>query len=233
MQRTLRVSAAASLTDAFQELGRAFRGPKGVDVQFNFGASGALAKQIQAGAPVDVFASAAEEDMDGLEKAKLLMPGTRADFAGNRLVLIAPVGSTLSGWDGLKAPGIRRIALGSPDSVPAGRYAKATLTKRGLWVPLTSRFVFAANVRQVLTYVTTGNVSAGIVFATDARAGGAKIRVVAEAEPGKDHTPIRYPVAVIGRTKESENARAFVAYLRSAAGQAVLKRYGFTAPSVA
>jgi molybdate transport system substrate-binding protein len=182
---------------------------------------------------VDVFAAAAEKEMDDLVKAGRMEARTRADFASNRLVLIAPKASRLAGWDGLRGSGVRRIALGQPDSVPAGRYAKETLTRRGLWEPLQKKLVFAGNVRQTLSYVAMGNADAGLVFATDARIEANRVRVVAVTVPGKDHSPILYPAAVVAGAKNADAARRFVAYLRTPAAQAILKRYGFGPPALA
>jgi molybdate transport system substrate-binding protein len=223
------VSAAASLTDALNEVGKAYTTANpGTVVRFNFGASGALQQQIAQGAPVDVFASASPKEMDALQKMNRIEPATRADFAGNRLILIAPTGSALKHWDDLRAPTVRRVAISNPESVPSGRYAQETLTKRGLWDIVQPKAVFGENVRQTLTYVVGGNVDAGIVFATDAQMERQRVRVVEEAVPGRDHSPILYPAAVITRAPNATGARKFVAFLRGAAAQSILARYGFT-----
>lgn len=231
MAEGILVSAAASLTDAFNEIGKSFARTKGDrPVRFNFGASGALVRQIMAGAPADVFASAAVKEMDDLEKAGRIDVKTRVDFVSNQVVLIVPKSSRLTGWNDLSGNTVRRIAIGNPDSVPAGRYAKETLTKRGLWASLQGRLVNAENVRQALAYVASGDAEAGVVFATDAQIEAKRIRVIATAVPGKDHTPIRYPVAVLKDTRHPDLARHFVTYLRSPEAQAILKKYGFRPP---
>ena len=224
------VSAAASLTDAFNDIGRAYSAanPKTI-VRFNFGASGALQQQILQGAPVDVFASASPKEMDALQRANRIEPATRADFAANRLVLIAPPNSRLKSWDDLRTAFVHRIALSNPDSVPSGRYAQDTLTKRGLWNVVQPKAVFGENVRQTLTYVTGGNVDAGIVFATDQRSEAKRVRVVDTAIPGKDHAPIVYPAAVIVGAPNAIAARKFADFLRAPTAQAVFARYGFLA----
>ena len=224
------VSAAASLTDAFNDIGRAYSAanPKTI-VRFNFGASGALQQQILQGAPVDVFASASPQEMDALQRANRIEPATRADFAANRLVLIAPPSSKLKSWDDLRAANVHRIALSNPDSVPSGRYARETLTKRGLWNVVQPKAIFGENVRQTLTYVTGGNVDAGIVFATDQRAEASRARVVDIALPGKDHAPIVYPAAVIAGAPNPIAARKFADFLHTPTAQAVFARYGFLA----
>lgn len=232
MAQELLVSAAASLTDAFTEAGRAFDRETGATTRFNFAASGVLLQQLRAGAPVDVFASAAPKEMDDLERSGRLEKGTRAVFATNRLVLIVPAAGRgrVTGWDGLKAGGVRRIAVSDPDSVPSGRYARETLTKRGLWTPLRPKLVFGENVRQTLAYVASGDADAGLVFATDARIEARRVRVVATAAPGKDHAPVVYPAAVVAGAPNATMARRFVRFLRGQAAQAVLRRFGFGAP---
>jgi molybdate transport system substrate-binding protein len=231
------VSAASSLTESMTEIGAAFTkaNPRTV-VRFNFASSGALEQQILQGAPVDVFASAAHKEMDALQRAGRIDATTRIDFTSNRLVLITPVGGHLRGWDDLNSPAVRRIAISNPDSVPSGMYAKETLTRRGLWSAVQPKAVFGENVRQTLAYVSGGNVDAGIVFASDARIVGGRVRVVAEAVPGRDHAPIVYPAAVVRDAPNPPGARAFVAFLRSPSAQAILARHGFTplaAPAVA
>ncbi len=222
------VSAATSLTNAFQEIGLAYTKlhPKTL-VRFNFAASGALQQQIEQGAPVDVFASAAPKEMDALQKGGHLEAETRTLFAGNRLVLIAPLKSNLKQWTELLSPVIKHIALSNPDSVPSGRYAKETLTKRGLWAALQSKMVFGENVRQTLTYVVNGDAEAGVVFATDAQSEKTRVRVVQQALPNSDHAPILYPVAVIKGAPNVPAARDFVAFLKSPVAQNILTRYGF------
>ncbi len=248
-QTTLLVSAASSLTDVLNEIGTEFtKTHRDVIISFNFAASGALKQQIEQGAPVDVFASASPKEMDALAKNHLIDSATRLDFASNRLVLIAPLnsGSTgssrrLTGWDGLKSPAVKRIALSNPATVPSGRYAQETLTRRGLWEIVKPKSVFGENVRQTLAYVVNGDADAGIVFATDAAANSGapstteskrdsttiRVRIVAEAVPGKDHSPIVYPAAVVSATMEKDAAHSFVAYLQQPAAQKILGRYGF------
>jgi molybdate transport system substrate-binding protein len=228
MAKEILVSAASSLTDAFKELGAAFPGGK---VTFNFAASGPLSQQILAGAPVDVFAAASAKEMDQLEKAGRLVKGTRRDFVSNRLVLIVPVGGKVKTWDDLRGAGVKRIALSNPDSVPSGRYARETLQKRGVWVAVQSKAVLGENVRQTLAYVASGDVDAGLVFATDARIEAKKVRIVATAIPEKDHAAIHYPVAVIAGGPNPTDARRFVQYLGEAPAQRILARYGFLPPA--
>jgi len=209
------VSAAASLTNAFDVLKKSFEAAHpGVSVVTNYGASGALLKQMESGAPVDVFASADQKTMD--------------QAAAKGLVLVVPADSKL----GLKSardlalPGVGRIALGNPDTVPAGRYTREALELSGQWADLTKKYILGNNVRQVLDYVTRGEVDAAFVFSTDAMQAGAKVRVVQTAD-GK--TPALYPVAITTASKKP-GAKAFVDFLLSAEGQRILGTFGFQKP---
>lgn len=225
----LLVSAASSLTDALNEIGPAFvkENPNSV-VRFNFAASGVLQQQIEQGAPVDVFAAASPKEVDELEKGNFLEPASLVRFAGNRLVLIARLESRIKAWEDLPSAEVKKVALSNPDSVPSGRYAKETLTKRGLWTAVSAKAVLGENVRQTLSYVVSGDVDAGIVFATDAMKEKEKIRVVSEAVSGTDHKPIIYPAAVVAKSLHQNLAKRFVAFLQSPTTQAILTRYGFT-----
>ncbi|MES2463240.1 MAG: molybdate ABC transporter substrate-binding protein [Armatimonadota bacterium] len=232
VQTEVLVSAAASLTDVLEQIGRAFsRAEKGqARVRFNFAASGVLKQQILAGAPVDVFASASPKEMDELQAAKRIQAATRTDFARNRLVLIVPRASALPirDWKDLSRPEVKRIAIANPGAVPAGRYGQETLIKRGQWARLQSKLVFGENVRQTLSYVAGRNVDAGIVFATDARSETNLVRIVATAIPGKDHTPIVYPAAVVSGAPNGGAARRFLRFLQGRESQAILAHFGFS-----
>jgi len=226
-QTTLTVSAAASLKDAIAETEDAYRqSHANVEFRNNFGSSGTLATQIDQGAPADVFLSAAAKPMDDLEAKGLIVAGTRRNLLRNSLVLIAPLDSKLQDFQGLTGSSVRLIALGDPASVPAGQYGRQTLSALHLWDKLKAKFVLGKDVRQVLTYVETGNADAGLVYATDARASG-KVCVVATA-PESAHDPIVYPVALVTGSRNEEAARKFVEYLNSPAAQAIFKRHGFT-----
>lgn len=222
------VSGASSLTEAFNEIGQAFtKANPQTRVRFNFAASGALQQQILQGAPVDVFASAAGKEMDALASAKRIETATRVNFASNRLALIAPAGSSLRGWTALATPAIHRVAISNPDSVPSGRYARETLQKRGLWSAVERKAVLGENVRQTLTYVAGGDVEAGIVFVTDARIEGRRVRIVETATPGRDHAPIVYPAAVVRDAPNAAAARRFVRFLLGSTARKILARHGF------
>jgi len=224
----LTVSAAASLTDAFKEIGSKFEAARpGVTLRFNFAASGTLIQQIAQGAPVDVFASADEVTVARGIEQKLLDSGSRRDFARNTLVLVAPVrgGPQIKALGDLGTIGVRRIAIGKPATTPAGRYAKEALDTAGLWPLLEPKFVFADTVRQVLDYVARGEADAGFVYRTDAVAGANKVKIALTVE---GHTPVRYPAAVISESRHKALASDFIAYLSAPSAQGVMAKYGFS-----
>jgi len=222
----LLVSAASSLTDSFKEIGKAYEAKNpGVTVRFNFAATGPLLQQIEQGAPLDVFASADQQSMDKAEKSSFILPGSRTDFTGNSLVLVSPVNmSMVKGVADLQSAQVQKISIGNPDSVPVGRYTKAALEKQGIWEAVAPKCVIGSSVKQVLEYVMRGEVEAGFVFGTDAVIAKDKVRVVAEMPTVK---PIIYPVAVVAGSTRQKQAQAFIHYLQSAEGQAVLIKYGF------
>ena len=223
----LTASVAASLTDALlaAEAQYTHAHPE-VEFRNNFGGSGALAQQIEHGAPADIFLSAAAGPMNQLDDKDLLVPGSRRDLLRNALVLIAPLHSSLSGFDQLSSPSVRSIAIGDPGPVPAGLYARQSLTALGLYTPLQSKFVLAESVRQALAFVETGNADAGLVYATDAASSG-QVRVVATA-PSSTHDPIVYPVAALRASAHPADAAEFVAWLASPAARSVFTQRGFT-----
>jgi molybdate transport system substrate-binding protein len=223
------VSAAISLKNAFEDIGKIFQ-EKNPEVRMflNFGASGDLARQIEAGAPADVFASAAQKDMDDLDQKHMIIKGTRKDFAGNRVVLIIPAKSTIpvTQFNDLRKGEIQKIAIGNPKTVPAGRYAEEVLRYFDLWDGIKDKLIFAENVRQVLDYVARAEVDAGIVYSTDAQVRAKEVKIVAEA-PKRSHRPIVYPIAVVKGSKKEAVARKFIAVVTSGEGQKILERNGF------
>jgi len=223
------VSAAASLRDAFLEIGAIYEKQTGVKPNFNFAASGILQQQIETGAPVDVFASAGQQQMDTLQKKGLILDETRKDFTGNSLVLIVPANSKLNikSFEGLADAKVGRIAIGNPKTVPAGQYAQDSLTTMKLWDKLQPRFIPSENVRQVLDYVSRDEVDAGLVYASDAAISEGKIRVVAEA-PAGTHELIIYPIAVIKDSTNRDDAVKFIELTQSKTGKDILAKYGFT-----
>ena len=221
------VSAAASLTNAFTELKGLFeKKHAGLQVNTNFAASNPLLKQIQEGAPVDAFASADQGTMDKAVAAKVVDPATRKNFALNDLVLIVPAGSKKpANIEGIKA--FKRVAMGSPDSVPAGRYAKDSLVSAKLWEAIQPQLILGNSVRQVLDYVARGEVDAGFVYRTDAKQLADKVDVVMIVE---GHDPVSYPMAVANTGKNAKMGQEFLNFVLSAEGQAVLAKYGFSKP---
>lgn len=228
---TLTVSAAASLTDALRKIGPQFEAAHpGVELRFNFGASGLLVQQLRQGAPVDLLLTADLASMDQAASLGLIRPDTRINFAGNVLVLIeaAKSAAPLRQLADLTQPAVRRIAIGKPTSVPAGRYAREVLEAAGLWDTLQPRLVPADNVRQALDYVARGEVQAGFVYLSDASTQADKLRVVQRFD-----VAVRYPGAITQATQGSPRAAlaaALLLYLRSREAQAILAQRGFTPP---
>lgn len=224
------VSAAASLTNAFKEIGAAYEKDHPDDkVLFNFAASDPLVQQIAKGAPVDVFASADQDAMDKAEGLKLLAAGTRKNFVANTLVLITPVNSkhAIKGLNDLQQPAITRITLGNPASVPVGRYTRNALEQAKLWSAVEPKAIYGTSVRQSLDYVARGEVDAGFVYATDAAVQKDKVTVVATIPTT---TPVTYPIALIEKGPQVEAGRRFIAYVMAPGAQAVLAKYGFSRP---
>jgi molybdate transport system substrate-binding protein len=225
--QTLIVSAASSLTNAFTEMGSLFETQNsGVAIRFNFASSGTLLQQISQGAPADVLATADTNSMNRAQDAKLIEVTTRTTFIENQLVLITPARSSLNltSLDDLNNSHITRIAIGNPNSVPAGLYAKKTLESSHLWQRLVSKLIMAQNVRQATLYVSQNEVDAGFVFLTDANAAGKAVNVAFVV-----NTPstIAYPAAIVTGTTQPEIAQNFIHFLKSDAAQGVFTRYGF------
>ncbi|QJC50483.1 molybdate ABC transporter substrate-binding protein [Paenibacillus albicereus] len=225
----LTVSAAASLTEALGEIETSFEAAHPtLELNFNFGASGTLQKQIEQGAPVDLFISASGKNMKALADAKLVDAAHSADLLANKLVLVVSRDSQLapSSLDDLTDKAYSRIAVGIPESVPAGQYAKQALDNSGLWDALEDKLVQAKDVKAVLQMVETGNAEAGFVYETDAL-GSDRATLALKAEPAS-YSPILYPAAVLAETKHPEEAAAFYEYLRSSEAMDVFLRYGFS-----
>lgn len=225
----LTVFAAASLQESLTAAGAAWTATSGAPVRFSFGASSAIARQIDQGAPADVFLSADEDWMNWLAGRGGIVASTRRRLLSNQLVLIAPAGSKTvlkiaRGMPLAKALGRGRLAVADTTAVPAGKYARAALTRLGVWDSVEDRLLPAENVRATLAYVARGEAPLGIVYATDAKA-DPKVRVVG-VFPGSSHSPIVYPGAV---TAGSRNARAaaFLGYLQGPRASAIFRRYGF------
>jgi molybdate transport system substrate-binding protein len=222
------VSAAASLTEAFTEMEKEFENDNpDIDVVFNFAASGALRTQIEGGAPVDVFASAAQDQMDILQSGGFIYNGTREDFAENSLVMIVPKGNEpgLNGMEDLTKPEVKIIAIGNPETVPAGKYAKESLTSAGLWDSVSGKMLLGENVKQVLVYVGRGEVDAGFVFRTDASSAQPDTIEVITTAPVE--SPITYPMAVVSSTRHREEAQHFIDFVTGETGSSIMEKYGF------
>jgi molybdate transport system substrate-binding protein len=222
------VLGASSLTDALNEIGPAFTAKTHRGVTLSYAASSALARQIEAGAPADVFFSADTEWMDYLQTRKLIDPATRRIVLGNRLVLISPADSTVTvkiapHFALAKLLGDGRLATGNPDSVPVGKYARSALTKLGVWSEVQDKIAAADNVRAALALVARGEAPLGIVYRTDALI-EKKVRIVADF-PANSHDPIIYPAATTARAQAG--AADFVNFLSSPAAQAIFAKYGF------
>ncbi|HTW24086.1 MAG TPA: molybdate ABC transporter substrate-binding protein [Candidatus Baltobacteraceae bacterium] len=225
----LTVSAAISLKDALDAAKQAYASEApSISLAMNYGASGTLQLQIEQGAPVDVYISAAPKQMDALESKGMLLAGTRRDLLRNGVVLIVPKDSmlALASFRDLLKPEVKRVALGEPVTVPAGKYAQEVLTHYGIYDQVKAKAVLAKDVRQVLTYVETGDVDAGVVYTTDAMS-SSKVKVVATAPPDS-HEPVIYPVAVIKTTKSPAAAKAFEDFLSSPQARPIFEKYGFS-----
>ena len=226
--QTLTVSAAASLGQAMRETARLFEAAhSGASLRLNFAASGVLIQQMAQGAPVDVLLSADEESLRRGLELKLLDSASRRYFASNQMVLVVPAGASarVKQLADLAQPAVRRIALGKPATVPAGRHAQQALQHAGLWLSLQPRLVQADNVRQVLDYVARGEVDAGFVYRTDAALMPDAVRVI-QVISG----PVRYPAAAATDSRQPALARTFIAFLLSPEAQALLQGHGFGAP---
>lgn len=222
----LTVAAAASLKEAAEEI-RAVYATKnpGVRITYNFSSSGTLQKQIEEGAPADLFISAGTWQMDVLSRKGLIIEASRVDLLGNELVLIVGKDADITGFKDLAGPTVVRISIGTPETVPAGSYAKEVLTNLSLWDKLQPKIVLAKDVRQVLTYVGTGNVEAGLVYSSDA-VSGREVKIVAAA-PAGSHKPVVYPMAVIKNTGNKNASEEFAAFLSGREAATVFEKYGF------
>jgi len=223
----LTISAAVSLEEALQEIQQLYRRQKpDVQITYNFAGSGTLEQQIEQGAPVDVFISASPRELDALAVKGLLVEESRTDLVQNQIVLVTPRDPKLvNGFDDLTGAAVKRVALGEPETVPAGRYAKQVLTYFHLFDALQPKLIFTKDVRQALTYVATGNVDAALVYQTEARlATGVKVITVA---PTGSHEPIVYPMAAVKTQRSPARALEFMRFLTGERAQAVFTKYGF------
>lgn len=224
----LHVAAAASLTDVMQEMAANYeKEHPNVKIVFNFGSSGALQQAIQNGGQTDLFFSAAQKQMNALEKDGLLAEGTRKDLLVNEVVLIVPAegGKVIKDFRQLTEADIRHIALGEPKGVPVGQYSEEVFTKLGILEAIKTKAVYGSDVRQVLSWVESGDADCGVVYATDA-AVSKKVKVVATA-PADTHKPIIYPAAALKDSKQLDAAKDFLAFVSNDVNKKLFEKYGF------
>lgn len=224
---TLRVSAAASLTDVLQALAPVYQTQTGEMLVFNFGASSMLARQVQEGAPVDLFISADEQKMDQLQQEHLIVAGSRRSILSNTLVIVVPGDSrlTIASPADLAGRSVRSIALAETQSVPAGIYAKQYLRKVGIWGKVVGKVIPTDNVRGALAAVESGNADAGIIYKTDALISkGVRVAYEVPLSVGPD---ISYPAAVVADSKQQAAAQRLLDFLQSPPAQEIFRKYGF------
>lgn len=222
----LNVSAAASLTDVAKEIRIEYSlSHPDIKIIYNFASSGTLQKQIEEGAPADLFISAGVREMDALADKDLIVSDSRKDLLANELVLIAGKDSSLKDWAGLTDTAIKKVSICTPETVPAGKYAKEALTSMGLYEQIQSKLVLAKDVRQVMTYIETGNVDAGLVYLSDTYQ-AQDIETISTA-PRDTYTSIVYPTALIKASEKQDAARDFTDFLMSQEATEIYKKYGF------
>lgn len=224
----LTISAAASLKEAMADIEKEFKSAyPDVSLTFNFGASGSLQQQIEQGAPCDVFISAGQSQMKALDEKGLLLDGTKKDLVRNSLVLVGPSDSTLTGINDLNTDAVKKIAVGEPSSVPAGKYADEVFTSLEIKDSISSKLVFAKDVKEVLAWTVSGNADAGFVYKSDAISSNTA-KIIQEI-PEDTHSPIKYPTAVIKDSKNPDTAKAFEDFLFTEKASEIFNKYGYTA----
>lgn len=222
----LNISAAASLKEAMGEIQTEFQKVKpNVTLTFNFGASGSLQQQIEQGAPCDIFISAGQSQMKALDEKSLLLENTKKDLVTNDLVLVGPKDTTITGLSDLNTDKVKKIAVGEPKSVPAGKYADEVFQNLGIKDAISSKLVFAKDVKEVLAWSTSGNADVGFAYKSDALSSdNAKI---IETVPGDKHSPIKYPIGILKATKNADAAKAFEDFLFSDTSKKIFEKYGY------
>lgn len=227
-KKTLTIAAAASLTDVTKDIAKRYKEKEpNVNLNFSYGSSGALQTQIEEGAEVDVFLSASQKQMDALSKKNLVNRTSKTDLLENKLVLIVPKGSKASirSFEDLTKSSVKKIALGEPKAVPAGQYSEGVFQKLGILDKIKSKANYGSDVRQVLTWVESGEVDCGVVYMTDAKISD-KVTVVCEA-PEKAADPVIYPAAVLKESRHQDEAQKFVDYLKTDKTLKLFESYGF------
>lgn len=234
-ENTVTVSAAMSLKNAFTELARNFeKQHPGTRCILNFASSGVLARQIEGGAPADIYASASQKYMSQLQQQQLIINGSRKNFAGNKLVVAVPAASSteIPDLNALTTAAFQKIVIGNPATVPAGRYAQEALQKAGIYGQLQKKTVLAEHVRQAADYTARGETAAGIIYMSDCAVHKNRLRA-AYIIPSKLHTPILYPAALLKKAIDNKTAGLFLKLLLSREGKQILRKYGFTGPGAA
>ena len=223
----LTVFAAASLADVLQPLGKRFESDKGISINYSFSGSWTLSQQVSLGAPADVFISGGPGPMDVLDNKNLLAHGSRSDLLGNMLVIVAKGqhNTAMFSPTDLLQDEVKRIAMGDPSLAPAGTYAREALQTIGLWPDLRDKLVYGLNVRTALEYARSGNADVAVVYATDA-ASDEQLRLL-WTFPTETHSPIRYPIAVIGKSDKPRTAAEFLVFLRSEGASEIFSEHGF------
>ena len=221
----LTVAAASDLIPAFEELGRAFESTHGAKVVFVFGSTGMLTRQIEHGAPFDLFAAANVSYIDQLDQKGLIVTDTKAIYARGRITLWTPPGATLrlQGISDLARPEVTRIAIANPDHAPYGLAAREALEKAGIWNAVQPKLVYADNIRQTLQFAETGNVEVAIAALSLSIHSNGRWSLI----PEELHSPINQSLAVLKTTKNESSARAFAAFLTGPDGKAIMEKYGF------
>ena len=223
----LNISAAASLQEAMVEIEKEFKEVNpDVKLTVNLGASGALMQQIQEGAPCDVFISAGAKQMDQLVTDGIVEKDAPKTLLTNDLVLVAAKGEKVESLDALKTDDVEKIAIGDPESVPAGKYAKEVLDNTKLYSDVEDKLVLAKDVKEVLSWVQQGNADVGFVYLSDAKGQEDNVDVVLTTD-ADTHSTIAYPIAVLKESKQAEAAQQFEDFMLSDDGQAILEKYGF------
>lgn len=228
----LTVSAAASMTDALKEIQEDYKTKNpNITLNFNFGASGALQQQIEQGAPADLFLSAAAKNMEALVDKQLIDANQQKNVLSNELVAVVSADGQVpvASFADLSKSELKNIAIGIPESVPAGSYAKEALTKTNFWDSLQPKIVQGKDVRQVLQYVETGNADVGFVYKTDALTSD-KVKVAFAVDPAT-YTPVEYPIGIVKATKHRKEAEDFYTYLQTQEALDVFVKYGFSVPN--
>lgn len=222
------VLAAASLTDVLTELANNYKTETGTTVTFSFASSGALQTQIEAGSPADIFFSAAQKQMDALQEKDLIYTDTRKDLLENKVVLISPTNSALNikSFTDITNANVTKVGLGEPKSVPVGQYSEEILSNLSILDAVKQKAVYGSDVRNVLSWVRTGEVDCGIVYATDAQIAN-DINIIAEAPEGT-HKKVIYPIAIVKASENKEEAQKFINYISTDKAAEAFKDYGFT-----